>query len=642
MIQGGGMGRGGGMGPGGGAGRGGLRRAGDLIDDVEFGSAYDQRVVTRLVRYLKDYKARFILAVLGMLGFTASTLAMPYLVSYAIDGPITNGVLWGWDFSNPSLLMVFIAFVANGALNWGSHWLQLLSMAYIGRGVLFTLRTQMFNHLQKLSLGFFDRHEVGRLMSRVQNDVTALQEVITNGVVDILADMLSLAGIIFMLFFWNARLAMITLSVIPVMVVAMAIWQKYARVAFMRVRMAISVVNAGLQENISGARVIQSLSRENENYRRFDSVNEANLDANLSAGRLSAGILPMIELLMGTATALVIIFGGAQALAGELMLGQLVGFVLYVQRFFEPIRRLAMQYTQLQRAMAGGQRIFEVLDARPEIVDAPDATPLPTSRGEIEFDHVDFEYVPGLEVLHDVNLRVSPGETIALVGSTGAGKSTVVNLVSRFYDVTRGHLRVDGHDIRNVTQESLRQQIGIVLQDPFLFSITVRENICYGRESATEEEMIAAAKAVGAHSFIQRLEHGYDTVLHERGSNLSVGQRQLISFARAVLADPRILMLDEATANVDTQTELLVQKALSTLLEGRTSLVIAHRLSTIHDADCVIVLEHGRIAEIGNHQQLMEKGGLYHHLYTMSYAAAGGDGPGPDGGRSEGAGPRAN
>lgn len=602
--------------------RGGLRRAGDLFDDIEFGKAYDQKVINRLLKYLKDYKRLFALAALGMLGFTLSSLAMPYLITMAIDGPITNGNLTGWSISNPSLMLIFIAFIMTGVVNWGSQWLRMLTMAYIGRGILFTLRTQMFNHLQKLSMGFYDRHEVGRIMSRVQNDVTALQEVITNGVIDIISDLISLIGIIVILFLMNPKLASATLIIIPIMVLILVIWQKYARKAFMRVRMAISVVNAGLQENISGAKVIQSLSRENENYRRFDNLNEANLDANLSAGRLAAGILPMIELLMGGATALIIIYGGSQAIAGELLLGQLVGFILYVQRFFEPIRNLAMQYTQLQRAMAGGQRIFEVLDSEPEIVDAPDAVDMPDIKGDIVFENTSFEYVPGIKVLQDINMHIKPGETIALVGATGAGKSTILSLVNRFYEITSGHLKIDGHEIGDITQKSLRQRIGMVLQEPFLFSRTVRDNIMYGREDATEAEMIEAAKAVGAHKFIEQLEHGYDTELQERGSNLSVGQRQLISFARAVLADPRILMLDEATANVDTQTEILIQKALRHLLKDRTSLVIAHRLSTIHDANRIAVFDNGKITEMGTHDELMQKAGMYHQLYTMSYAAA--------------------
>ena len=518
------------------------------------------------------------------------------------------------------LTLIFIVFIVDSLICWGSQYIQQYTMANIGYGVVRTLRRQMFNHLQQLSLAFYDRNEVGRIMSRILNDVGSLENLLSNGLLLVFADLITLVGIVIILMTMNLELALITMTVIPILAVVMIIWQKYSRTAFLKVRTAISIVNANLQENISGARVIQSLSREDVNFRRFDSMNEANFDANVSATRLAGGLQPIVELLMGAAVAIVIIYGGSQAIAGKLLLGSLVGFVLYTQRFFDPIRDLSVWYTELQRAMAGGQRIFEVIDAKIEVIDAPDAVELPTIKGEINYDHVSFQYVEGREVIHDVNLHFNPGETIAFVGTTGAGKSTMVALVDRFYDVTTGSLTIDGYDIKKVTQESLRKQIGVVLQEPFLFSDTIRENIIYGREFATEEKMIEAAKAVGAHDFIMRLDKGYDTVLQERGSNLSQGQRQLISFARAVLSDPRILILDEATANIDTQTEVIIQQALKRLLQGRTSLVIAHRLSTIHDANLVVVMENGKIVEMGNHKELIEKKGIYYHLYTMSYA----------------------
>jgi ATP-binding cassette subfamily B protein len=457
-------------------------------------------------------------------------------------------------------------------------------------------------------------------MSRVQNDVGSLQELLSNGVLLVFADLITLVGIVVIILSMNVQLALITMTVIPFLAAIMILWQNYSKAAFLRVRQAISIVNADLQENISGARVIQSLSREDVNFQRFDNMNETNFDANVSATRLAGGLQPIIELLMGVALALVIIYGGSQAIAGKLLLGSLVGFVLYTQRFFDPIRDLSVWYTELQRAMAGGQRIFEVLDSKIEVKDAADAIQLPTIKGEISYNDVSFQYIAGREVLHDINLKIQPGETIAFVGTTGAGKSTMVALVDRFYEVSKGSLTIDGYDIRKVTQESLRKQIGVVLQEPFLFSGTIRDNIIYGREDATQEKVIEAAKAVGAHDFIMRFEKGYDTILQERGSNLSQGQRQLISFARAVLSDPRILILDEATANIDTQTEVIIQQALKQLLRGRTSLVIAHRLSTIHDASRVVVMENGKIEEIGNHKELIAKKGVYYHLYTMSYA----------------------
>ena len=640
MVGGGGM-IGGGMGGGGLLGRspggpggvqGGLTHASDLSDEIVFGKVYDQKVVGRLAIYINKYKISAFFAVVSMVVSTLTALFMPLLFSDAINivqtgdaqstDVIIRYLLTVFHVQGPThiLTAIFIIFVINGFLAWGGQYVQQISMANIGYGILFTLRRQMFDHLQKLALSFYDRNEVGRIMSRVQNDVGSLQELLSNGVLLVFADLITLVGIIVIIMSMNMNLALITMTVIPVLAVVMILWQTYSKMAFLKVRQAISIVNAGLQENISGARVIQSLSRENVNYQRFDNMNEANFDANVSATRLAGGLQPIVELLMGVAIALVIIYGGAQAIAGKLLLGSLVGFVLYTQRFFDPIRDLSIWYTELQRAMAGGQRIFEVIDTKIEIKDTSDAIQLPMIKGEINYDHVSFQYIKDREVLHDINLHINPGETIAFVGTTGAGKSTMVALVDRFYEVSKGSVTIDGYDVRKVTQESLRKQIGVVLQEPFLFSGSIRENIIYGREDATEQMMIEAAKAVGAHDFIIRFERGYDSVLQERGSNLSQGQRQLISFARAVLSDPRILILDEATANIDTQTEVIIQRALKLLLKGRTSLVIALRLSTIHDANCVVVMENGKIVEMGNHQDLIEKKGAYYHLYTMSYA----------------------
>jgi ATP-binding cassette subfamily B protein len=633
MFASGGMGGGGGLlgrppgGPGGG-----LTHSADLSDEIVFGKVYDQTVVARLAKYIKNYKLNAIMASIAMVISTLTTLFMPLLFSDAINivqtgdantaDPIIRYFLRSFNVQGtPHILTtIFIVFVVNGLIAWGSQYIQQYTMANIGHGILLTLRNQMFDHLQKLSLSFYDRNEVGRIMSRVQNDVGSLQELLSNGVLLVFADLITLVGIVVIILSLNVQLALITMTVIPFLAAIMILWQNYSKAAFLRVRQAISIVNADLQENISGARVIQSLSREDINFQRFDNMNETNFDANVSATRLAGGLQPIIELLMGVALALVIIYGGAQAIAGKLLMGSLVGFVLYTQRFFDPIRDLSVWYTELQRAMAGGQRIFEVLDSKIEVKDAADAIQLPTIKGEISYNDVSFQYIAGREVLHDINLTIQPGETIAFVGTTGAGKSTMVALVDRFYEVSKGSVTIDGYDVRKVTQESLRKQIGVVLQEPFLFSGTIRDNIIYGREDATQEKVIEAAKAVGAHDFIMRFEKGYDTILQERGSNLSQGQRQLISFARAVLSDPRILILDEATANIDTQTEVIIQQALKQLLKGRTSLVIAHRLSTIHDASRVVVMENGKIEEIGNHKELIEKKGAYYHLYTMSYA----------------------
>ncbi len=590
-----------------------LRSGVDGWEDEELGRVYNHRVMTRMLPYLRPYKARAALAVLGMVVYAVTSNFQILLVGRLID-LAARADLGGLNRTGLQFLGLALA-------AWASYYVQLAHTGWLGHRILYTLRMQMFDHLQKLSLRFYDHNEVGRVMSRVTSDVATLQELLTSGLLTVLADFTGLGVVVILLLTRDAELALITLAVVPVLVIGMAVWQTQARKAFIRVRQAIAIVNASLQENVSGVRVIQSLSREEENARLFDNVNRDNWSANVWAGQLTAAVMPLVEVTVAAATALVIIFGGMRVLDGEMTLGTLVVFALFVQRFFDPIRDLVLQYTQLQRAMAGGERVFEVLDTQPEITDARDAVDLEDVRGEVAFEHVTFEYGEGVPVLNDINLHVRPGETVALVGPTGAGKTTITALLTRFYEVHEGRILIDGHDLRKIKRSSLARRTGLVLQDPFLFSGTVRENIRYGRLEASDAEVEEAARTVGAHDFIARLEAGYETELHERGQNLSVGQRQLIAFARAVLADPRILILDEATANVDTRTEAVIQRALKKMLQGRTSFVIAHRLSTVRGADRVIVMDEGRMVEEGSHEELLAGNGLYAKLYRMTYEA---------------------
>ena len=588
-----------------------LRRSVDSWDDDELGSAYNHAVVVRVFGYVKPFWKNAILATIGVIGAAILLNLQPALIQRGVDAAA--------DGDTGKILesaLIFLAFVVVG---WGFVLVQMLNTGYVGHRVMQRMRINMFAHLQKLSLRFYDNNEVGRVMSRVQNDVTSMQELLTNGFLTILGDILGLAVIVYLVSSRNLELTLVTFSVVPVLIVITAVWQIYARRAFLRVRQAIAIVNSNLQENVSGVRVIQSLSREEVNAERFDTLNEDNMRANISAGRLQAAVMPVVELLSAVATALVVLYGGRLVLNGEITLGELSLFIFSIERFFQPIRELVMQYAQLQRAMAGGVRVFELLDTKPEIVDAPDAIVLDDVKGRVTFENVDFDYVEDVPVLRDINLDVQPGETIALVGSTGAGKTTLTALILRFYEVSQGRILIDGLDLKQLDRASLTRRTGVVLQDPFLFSGSVKENILYGRLEATDDEIIEAAKAVGAHDFIMRLDDGYDTVLHERGQNLSVGQRQLISFARAVLARPSILVLDEATANVDTRTEVVIQAALRELLKDRTSFVIAHRLSTIREATRILVMDQGRIAEMGSHEELLERGGIYANLYRMTF-----------------------
>jgi ABC-type multidrug transport system fused ATPase/permease subunit len=592
------------------------QRGGQFDDSDVLGKVYDNRVVARLPRYLAPVKGWLGIGAIGIVVRSLATLALPYLVSIGINY-VVQGDLGG-------LNIIAILFAVAALAMWGGQYLETLYLSYAGQSVILRMRTEMFDHLHRLSMSFFDRNKVGKLMSRVQNDVQQLQELLTQGIFALLTSLLTLIGIAIIMLTINAKLALITLTVVPALAVIVIIWQKYARRAFISVRRAIATVNTQLQEDMAGVRVVQSLSREDENFEQFDEVNRRHLDANVIAVRLEALMMPTVNILTGVGFAIVIIVGGYQVLDGTMKVGFLVGFLLYVQRFFEPVLELAMQYTMLQRAMASGVRIFEMLDVEPEIQDSPDAIELPPVKGGISFRNVSFGYEPDNDILHDINLNIKVGENVAIVGQTGSGKSSLVNLAARFYEVERGEVTVDGYNIQSVTQRSLRQQIGIVPQTPILFSGSIEENIRYGKPGASRDEIIEVAKTVGAHNFINRLERGYETPVGQRGANLSAGQRQLVCLARAILADPRILILDEATSNVDTNTERIMQKALSRLTKGRTCLTIAHRLSTVTSADRIIVLEHGSIVEEGTHKELLAKQGLYHKMYkTLSSPVSG-------------------
>jgi ATP-binding cassette, subfamily B, multidrug efflux pump len=580
---------------------------------------YDPEVTRRLAQFVKPYKGQFLAALILMFTNSAAAVAGPYLVKMALDAGLDGQSL-------PALRQAVLLYVAAAGVQWISIYLRVNIMAYAGQSIIYDLRSRMFEHLQKLSLSFYSRYSVGRIITRVMNDVGVLRDFITWALLAIARDLFTLLGIVIVMMAMNFRLSLIVLALLPVMAVATAVFKKYARENYRKVRGAISWVNSVLAENINGVRVVQAFSRQSLNYQNFrDEVNRNNLETHLKASRIAAAFPAAIDLIGSIALVLVIGVGGAIIITGGgdgagLTPGVLVAFVLYVNRFFEPIRDLSQRYDSFQSTMAGGERIFALLDTPVEVIDAVDAQELPSIKGEVRFENVSFHYFDDpTPVLTGINLHVHAGETVALVGETGAGKSTMIKLLCRFHDPTEGRVLVDGHDLKDVTQDSLRQQLGIVLQDPFLFNGSVRENIRFGRLQATDEETEAAAKAVGAHEFIIQLRDGYETSVEEGGAMLSVGQRQLISFARALLADPRILILDEATSSVDIQTEKIIQQGLARLLQGRTAFVIAHRLSTVVNADRIVVIQDGQIVEEGSHANLLVLGGAYYQLYSMGF-----------------------
>jgi ATP-binding cassette subfamily B protein len=584
-------------------------------DDIVFGKPYDSRIVGRMAKYFAPHKVAVILTILATLFYTGTIVASPYLVGLAINQYIVAGDVSGLNFA-------ILLFVGNAVFNLVAYWGQIRAEAVIGQGILLNLRRQVFSHLQRLSISFFDHNEAGRIMSRAQDDVGELGDFLDSGAFWVVGEVVSLIAIVVMMLTMNLNLALIALVVVPFDFWFIYYWQKKQRQSFIFARQKLSAVNASLQENITGIRLIQSLSREKINSEHFDRVNKENLEANLKAARYSTVGMPVLETFVSIATALIIVFGGLNVVNGTLLVGTLVAFTLYIQQFFDPLRTLTMEYTQLQRAMASAARIFELVDVKQEVTDSPSALKPPRLEGRISFENVSFHYETGPEVLHNIDFNVLPGETAALVGPTGAGKSTMVSLLARFYDVTGGRILVDGYNLRDFEQIAYRSHLGLVLQDPFLFSGTISDNIRYGNTAAKESDIIAAAKIVGAHDFIMKLEKGYATWLQERGQNLSMGQRQLISFARALLSNPSILLLDEATANMDSYSEQVLQEALKKLLQGRTAIVIAHRLSTIKNADRIAVIDGGKIVEEGKHDDLLARGGLYARLYEMTYAGA--------------------
>lgn len=586
------------------------------VEEEMFGRVFDGKVVGRIWKFVEPYKGKVWLACAAVLTFTAMQLLIPLIIRYAIDSGLAGGT-----GNQGALVWYSLAFLAAVLVNFVASWIQEMSVGRVAENVLFDIRRAMFEHLQRISLKFMDKTEVGRLMSRLQGDVNSMQEFLETCVLSI-GDIVLLVGIVGVMLWLDAPLALMVLGVIPTLFLVRIVWLPRARKAFTAAHEANSRVNGALAEAIHGVRAVQGMERERVNFELYDRMAFDTLQAHLRASRYAQVMVPIVDTLTGIAMAVTVVVGGSMVLGQTLDVGVMVAFIFYIQRFFDPIRSLTMQYSVMQRAMASGQRLTEVLDVELDVTDKPDALELTHDMdGRVEFDHATFGYDPGTPVLKDISFKVNPGETVALVGPTGSGKSSAMALIHRFYDVDQGAVRVGGHDVRDVTQESLGREIAMVLQEPFLFTGSVLENIRYRKTEASFEEVVEAAKAVGAHDFIEALPEGYETQLGERGGNLSLGQRQLISFARALVADARILVLDEATANIDSYTEMQIQKALQTVLEGRTGLVIAHRLATIRGADRIVVLQEGQLVETGTHTELMDHGGLYSRLYNMNYAS---------------------
>lgn len=591
--------------------------AGDQYEEIEevekkpFNYAYFKR----MVRYALPYRRELGIVTLIMVVSSVLQLMEPYLVRTVIDEGIMSRNLAVVN----RVAILWLAFQLIGAT---AEYGRIRILNYTGQNILFDLRQELFNHLQWLSLRFYDGRPVGRIMSRVTNDVEAINAMINMGLVTIVSQGVSLIGIVGIMFALNARLAAMAFVVVPGMIWIVARLRPMMETAWRNVRRANSNINTNLNESLSGIRVTQAFCREEINIAKFEELNDAYYKTHMRAIKLEVLFWPLVDVFGMAGTCLVVWGGARMVLRGELTIGYIMAFVDYLWRFWEPISAISRVYSRVLSAMASAERIFEYLDTQPEITDAPDAQPLPPIRGEVIFEHVSFRYDDGDDyVLRDINLHVQPGQTVALVGPTGAGKTSIINLLMRFYDPQEGRILIDGHDIRHVQLASLRSQMALVLQDSFLFSGSIAENIRYGRMDATQEDIERVAKAVGLDRFVEQFADRYEHQVNERGSRLSAGQRQLVCFARALLADPRILILDEATSSVDTQTESMIQEAMQTLLKGRTAFIIAHRLSTVRKADCILVIDQGRIVERGTHEELLAANGYYAHLYRRQFAS---------------------
>ena len=572
----------------------------------------DMVLFKRMMRYVLRQKQQSTLLIIAVLGSTVINLLPPIMFTLAIDNYITT--------SNTSgLFLISVGFLVVYGLTFVTDRTQRFLIDWLGSRLEYDLRMDIFRHLQVLGLDFYATHEVGSVVSRGTNDVEKITELVSSGLANIAADLLTLVGIMGIMLYMSWWLSLITFTVIPLMVLFLFLWGQRVRKVYRETRKTIASVSAKMEESVSGMKEIQSYSREDATRNEFQQVNRNNMEANVQAGQIMSAFWPAVNVFTALGNFLVLWFGGGAVMRGTLSVGILFGFMSYLSRFFWPIQDISQFWNSGQSALAAAERVFGIMDTDVEITDSSEAVKLPKLEGRISYENLTFGYVPGQHVLRDINLEIAPNTTVALVGPTGVGKTTMINLLYRFYDPVEGSVKVDGYDLRDIKLESLRSQLAVVLQDNFLFSDSIMENIRYGRLDATDEEIIEVSKAVGAHEFIMKLPEGYMTDVRERGGRLSVGQRQLISLARALLANPRILIMDEATSSIDAYTELIIQKALDRVLKNRTSIIIAHRLSTVRNADKIVVLHEGEIAETGTHEELIERGGVYKGLYEMQF-----------------------